>query len=133
MSKRELLQRITDLEAENLELRARAGELPEMPRNSDGVPFSGPRLITARYRRGLSLDEFAEQLHVDRQTLIGFESETIAPTMEQIGNMSMLLHFPPLFFFAEGERLINPESISWRNGPYVWNADNLHTRKWIEG
>lgn len=132
MSKNDLLDRIAQLEAENLELRARAGELPEMPRNSDGLPFSGPRLILARNRRGLSVDEFARQLHVDRQTIIGFESETVAPTIEQIGNMSMLLHFPVKFFFAEGERLINPERISWRDGPWVWNADNLHTRKWTE-
>lgn len=128
----ELLRRITELEAENLELRARAGELPEMPRNSEGLPFSGPRLIMARNRRGLSLDEFAEQLHIDRRTLIGFESEIVAPTTEQIGNMSMLLHFPVKFFYAEGERLINPERISWRDGPWVWHADNLHERKWIE-
>lgn len=128
----DLLRRIQELEAENLELRQRVGELPEMPRNSEGLPFSGPRLIMARGRRGLSPGEFAEQLHVDRQTVIGFESETIAPTMEQIGNMSMLLHFPLKFFFCEGERLLNPERISWRDGPWVWNIDNIHERKWIE-
>lgn len=131
MAKRDLLARITQLEGENLELRQRAGELPEMPRNSEDLPFSGPRLIMARGRRGLSLDDFAGQLHVDRHTLIGFESEIVAPTMEQIGNMSMLLHFPVKFFFAEGQRLVNPERISWRDGPWVWDADNLHERKWI--
>lgn len=131
-SERELLQRITQLEAENLELRARAGELPEMPRNNEGIPFSGPRLITARKRRGLSLDDLAEELHIDRQTLIGFESETVAPTAGQIDSMSLLLHFPRKFFFAKDFRLLNPEHISWRDGPWVWNADNLHERKWVE-
>jgi len=132
MSKRELLARISQLEAENVELRARAGELPAMPCNKDGLPFSGPRLVTARCLRGLSLDEFAEQLRVSRQDLIGFESETVAPTMEQIGFMSILLHFPLKWFFARGARLINSERISWRDGPWTWNADNLHWRKWLE-
>lgn len=131
-NKRDLINRIAQLEAENLELRARAGELPEMPRNSEGVPFSGPKLITARHRRSLSVDEMANDLHVTRSTYIGFESETVAPTMEQIGNMSMLLHFPHKWFFGEGFRLLNPERISWRDGPWVWNADNIHERKWIE-
>jgi transcriptional regulator with XRE-family HTH domain len=130
-TKKELLDRITQLEAENLELLSRAGELPDMPRNSEGVPFSGPRLIMARHRRGLSLDECAEQLHVDRRTLIGFESETVAPILDQIVNMSMLLGFPIKFFYAEGVRLIDPEKISWRDGPWQWDADHLHERKWV--
>ena len=103
-----------------------------MPRNSAGLPFSGPRLIMARCRRGLLPDELATLLHVERQTVIGFESETAAPTHEQIALMSMVLHFPLKFFYAEGERLINPEKISWRDGPWVWDIDNLHERKWIE-
>ena len=131
IDRKKLLDRITQLERENLELLARAGELPEMPRNKEGEPFSGPRLITARHRRGLSVDEFAEKLRVSRKTLIGFESETKAPTMEQIYKMSMMLHFPLKCFFAAGYRLVNPESISWRDGPWIWNADNMHERKWI--
>ena len=113
----DLRQRLLDMEAENLELRARAGELPEMPRNSEGLPFSGARMITARNRRGLTPGELAEDLHVTRQEVIGFETETIAPTMEQIGNMAMILHFMPGFFFADDYWLINPERISWRDGP----------------
>lgn len=130
-TQRDLLSEIDRLEAENLELRARAGELPPMPCNSEGLPFSGPRMITARCRRGLSIDEMASLLHVDRRTIIGFETETIAPTMEQIGKMSMRLHFPLKFFFARDMRLVDPERVSWRTSPWVWNAGNMHIRKWI--
>lgn len=132
MSKKDLLDKIVALEAENLELRRRASELPPMPHNNDGLPFSAPRLIMARWRRGIGLDEMAEMLHLDRETYIGIESEIVAPTMEQIGNMSMLLHFPVKFFFAEGERLINPYTASWSGPRFEWDADHLHVRKWME-
>lgn len=127
----ELLSRIAQLEAENVELRQRAGELPAMPRNSDGLPFSGARLAMVRMKRGLSLEELAKMLHVDRATIIGFESETIAPTTQQVGDIAMRLHWPLKFFYAENVRLVNPERISWRGSPWVWNADNLHWRKWV--
>lgn len=123
-----LVERIQELEAENIELRQRAGELPEMPRNLQGLPFSAPRLIVARMRRGISVPEMAKKLGVDKRTYIGYESETVAPTMEQIGKMAMLSGFPLRFFFAEFEPLMSFSATSL--GPYEWDADTIHIKKW---
>lgn len=129
-TKRDLERRLKELEAQNLELLARAGELPEMPRNREGLPFSGPRLILVRNVRGLTVSEMAKEMHCDKRIYIGYESEIVAPTVEQIGNMSMILHWPLKFFFCEGFRLIDLDASGWSGPPIVLDADELHVRKW---
>lgn len=125
----DLLAKIEELEAQNKALLARLGELPELPRNAEGLPFSPPRLILARMRRGIDAPAMAGKLKLMKATYIGIESATVAPTWDQIAQMSMLTRFPAGFFFAEDFWLFSFDNTSL--GPYSWNADNYHVRQWI--
>jgi Zn-dependent peptidase ImmA (M78 family)/transcriptional regulator with XRE-family HTH domain len=78
------------------------------------MTFNGERLRVARWRRGLSKVQLAEQAGLTTRRLGAFENEGVQPGPATLEVLSTTLDFPPEFFCIEPTADIMPGAVSIR-------------------
>jgi Zn-dependent peptidase ImmA (M78 family)/DNA-binding XRE family transcriptional regulator len=77
--------------------------------------FNPSRLSLARKRRGLNQSALAEQIGVDRRSVVGFESGEYPPSFQTLEKIQSVLDFPNQFFFGEDLDEPTPDAVSFRS------------------
>ena len=76
--------------------------------------FSPSRLVIARMRKGLSQEDLAKIVGIDKSTINKYEQKTRRPDTTVIMQIADALGFPFTFFFQEDLGSIDMKGVSFR-------------------